>query len=138
MSSLPPYNPAPGRRLVWLLNRDGVAHALLACGPELESAATGWVDDEARRDDLAAQVSGAAWRLLPADAAELEGVAREIRGAAGSSIAVAAEAILHPLLCVLLDLPADRARFRFIPGKVTTAQLLDDRAVIRHLNQGAI
>ena len=55
---------------------------------------------------------------------------------AGAEPVGAAPGLLDRLLRDLIDLPPGRASFRFIPGLATTVQVLPDRAVLRHLNQG--
>ncbi|HEV3233671.1 MAG TPA: hypothetical protein VG329_03890 [Candidatus Dormibacteraeota bacterium] len=139
MSSLPPYNPPRSQRIAWLLHQDGAAEAIAAAGPDLGGVAAAWSERTADRDRLSALVDApifdnVEWHpLAPGSEAA---VAVAIRDTAGSTLVIAGSQALDALLRELVDLPPGRARLRFIPGLATTVQVLPDRAVLRHLNQG--
>lgn len=135
MSSLPPYNPPRTRRLAWLLNSDGVADAVAAAGSDLGDIGAAWVEGPGIGDTVSQLVSCPVWHRI--DGAETASdVAAAVRAVDGSVMVVAGERFLQAFLVELLELTPGGARFRFIAGATTTVQLLHDRAVLRHLNQG--
>jgi hypothetical protein len=141
VSSLPPYNPLRTSRLVWLVHPGGADATLHACAEGMGGLAASWVEAEDARERLSRIVTSDAWHLIAtgADAAgnDAAGVAVAIRNSQGSTLLVAGPPLLEAVLRDLLELPAGSARLRFIPGSATTVQVLPDRAVLRHLNQGA-
>ncbi|MDP9324904.1 MAG: hypothetical protein M3O87_00005, partial [Candidatus Dormibacteraeota bacterium] len=98
-----------------------------------------WSERPADRERLSALVDAAIfdnveWYALdPGGEAEVAAASRET---AGSTLVIAGAPVLDALLCRLVELPPGRAGLRFIPGLATTVQVLSDRAVLRHLNQG--
>jgi hypothetical protein len=112
MSSLPPYNPPPSKRRLWLLNSEGSA---------------------AERERLLAS-TGARQVIEVGDG---EGLLDRVRTIATEAAVVAPEAVLEGLLLELVGGRPGAARIRFLPGCLTQVQILEGRAVVRHLNVGA-
>jgi hypothetical protein len=135
VSSLPPYNPPHSQRIAWLLHQDGAGAGIVAAGATMRDLTAAWIVREEDRERLGGAVTADAWfRVDPGGAVAV--IADEIRAIRGSALVVADPKTLDRLLRDLIELPPTRASFRFIPGLATTVQLLPDRAVLRHLNQG--
>jgi hypothetical protein len=111
MSSLPPYNPAPSERVVWLLN-----------------SATPTAD----RERLVTTIAEAE----RVDGDDVEDLREKVRSSAGDVLVTASEETLEELVIGLIGGRPGRARLRFFPGTVSQVQMLPNRAVIRHLNPG--
>jgi hypothetical protein len=111
MSSMPPYNPAPSVRRVWLLNSD---------------------TSSAEQERLLGRVADAE-RLDVADPDELR---ERVRSGAGDMLVTAPEGALEALVLGLIGGTPGMARLRFLPGTLSQVQMLPDRAVVRHLNPG--
>jgi hypothetical protein len=112
MSSLPPYNPAPSERRLWLLNSEGPAaerERLLA---------------STHVEQVVVVVSG-------------KGLLDRVRASDVDVAVVAPESVLEELVLELVSGRRGAARLRFLPGYLTQVQMLDGRAVVRHLNLGA-
>ncbi len=136
MSSLPPYNPPDTPRIAWLLHQDGAGAAIAAAGATMRDLAAVWIEREQDRDRLRGVVTAGAWFRVDPDGAGVAAIADQIRAVHGSALVVADPKTLDRLLRDLIELRAARASFRFLPGLATTVQVLPDRAVLRHLNQG--
>jgi hypothetical protein len=134
MSSLPPYNPPRSQRISWLLHQDGAGDAIAWAGPNIGDLGAAWVEREQDRDAVAALVDAESWDTV--DPGALPELVATIRRTRSSTLVVAGPATLDVILRELVELPPGRARLRFIPGLATTVQVLPDRAVLRHLNQG--
>ncbi len=111
MSSLPPYNPAPSERRVWLLN-----------------SATSIAD----RDRLLSAIREA--ECIESD--DLDKLREKVRSGEGDLLAMASEEVLEALVLGLVGGKPGMARLRFLPGTLSQVQVLPDRAVVRHLNPG--
>jgi hypothetical protein len=111
MSSLPPYNPPPSERRLWLLNSEGSA---------------------AERQGLLAS-TGVSQVLVVVSG---EGLIDRLRSMAVDVAVVAPESVLDGLVRELVGGRPGTARLRFLPGCLTQVQMLEDRAVVRHLNLG--
>lgn len=120
MSSLPPFNPTGEDRLVWMLHIEGAA-GLLATST-LPGLGRCWLD-RAVSVEVEAAVAGA--------------ITASVRAGDGNALLVARPALLEGVLRTLLELPPGHGTLVFIPGALTTVQLLRRRAMLRHLNQGA-
>jgi hypothetical protein len=112
MSSLPPYNPGPSERRLWLLNSEGSA---------------------AEREQLLASTGASEVLVVVGE----EGLLERVRSMAGDVAVVAPEAVLEALLMELVGGRQGAARLRFLPGRLSQVQMLEGRAVLRHLNLGA-
>jgi hypothetical protein len=112
MSSLPPYNPPPTRRRLWLLSSVGSA---------------------AQREPLLA--STGVTEVI--ETGEAEGLIDRVRRLETDVVVVAPEAVLEGLILELVGGRQGTARVRFLPRCLTQVQMLDDQAVVRHLNIGA-
>lgn len=112
MSSLPPYNPSPSERRVWLLNSEGPA---------------------AERERLLVS-TGVSEVMVVVGA---EGLLDRVRSITTDTAVVAPAAVLEGLVLELVGGRPGAARLRFLPGYLTQVQLLEGRAVLRHLNLGA-
>jgi hypothetical protein len=134
VSSLPPYNPPRSQRIAWLLHQDGAVDAIAKAGATMGDLGVAWVERAGDRDHVSALTEAARWEVVHRDG--VPEVAETIRRTPSSTLVVAGPAILEALLRDLIELPPARARLRFIPGLATTVQVLPDRAVLRHLNQG--
>jgi 2-keto-3-deoxy-galactonokinase len=111
VSSLPPYNPPPAERRVWLLNSATPAAA---------------------RERLLGAVQGT--ERVESD--DLEHLREKIRSAADDLLVAAPEEALEALVLGLIGGRQGMARMRFPPGTLSEVQMLSDRAVVRHLNPG--
>ena len=109
---MPPYNPAPSERRLWLLSSDTPAE-----DQERLTASTG---------------ISAVMRL--SDGA---GLVERVRALQEDAVLVAPPAVLAALVLELVGGRAGTARLRFVPGALSQMQMLSDRAVLRHLNLGA-
>jgi hypothetical protein len=112
MSSLPPYNPSPSERRLWLLNSEGAA---------------------AERERLLAS-TGVTQVLVVVGA---QGLLERVRSTAADIAVVAPEVVLEGLVLAMVGGRPGAARLRFLPGYLTQVQLVEGRAVLRHLNLGA-
>ena len=111
MSSLPPYNPPPSERRVWLLNSATPAVA---------------------RERLLSPIEGT--ERVESD--DLEHLREKVRSAADDLLVAAPEVALEALVLGLVGGGQGMARMRFPPGTLSEVQMLSDRAVVRHLNPG--
>lgn len=114
MSALPPYNPPPTDRSLWLVNSETPADDLQRL---LDSAGAGEGAERVATDDLA----------------ELR---RILEAGDGDLVMVAPEETLQAVVLALIGGKPGMARLRFLPGAVSQVQVLSGRAVVRHLNLG--
>lgn len=126
MSSLPPYNPVPGARVVWLLAADALADVPpgLRDAPSFDRVV---IAGEDLRPALAA-LSGVEAEVVP-DPAEVH------PGDRGMLVA-GPQDYVEAVLRALLGMPNGTARFRVLPGQPCSVQVLPDRAILTHLNPG--
>jgi hypothetical protein len=136
VSSLPLSNPRRTQRIAWLLHQDGADVAVAVAGADIGDLETCWVERESDRHGLDGAVRSLTWRVIEGSAGSVAAIAEAIRAAGASTLVAAGPQTLDGVLRDLVDLPSGTGRFRFIPGVPTTVQVLPDRAVLRHLNQG--
>jgi len=111
MSSLPPYNPAPSERRIWLLNN-------------------------ATPEDARAPLLGSLRDVDRIDSEDLNALCDEVEAARRDVLVIAPEAVLEGLVLGLVGGRTGMARLRFLPNVLSQVQVLPDRAVVRHLNPG--
>jgi hypothetical protein len=114
VSALPPYNPPPSDRRLWLVNSETPA-------AELE----GLLDSAGGADRVE--------RIAGGDPAELH---RMLEAGDGDLVMVAPEETLQSVVLALIGGQPGMARLRFLPGTVSQVQFLSGRPVVRHLNLG--
>lgn len=112
MSSMPPYNPAPSERRLWLLSSETPA-------------------GDRERLTVSTGISAV---LQVSDGT---GLVERVRALQEDVVLVAPPAVLEMLVLELVRGGAGRARLRFVPGALSQVQMLSDRTVLRHLNLGA-
>ena len=130
MSALPPYNPEAADSRVFMLPAGGAEDAIPGLMAGLGGVRACYADSEGLTLALA-QLFGPQVRaglLPPGGAIVPEGD--------GDVLVVAAPDRLEAILRGLLKAPPGTAGFRFVPGALTEVQLIDGRALVRHLNQG--
>jgi hypothetical protein len=111
MSSLPPSNPSPSERRIWLLNSATPA---------------------ATRERLLSTIR----EVERIDSDGLEDLCERVRSGAGDLLVTASEEALEALVLGLIGGRPGLARLRFLPGTLSQVQMLPERAVVRHLNPG--
>jgi hypothetical protein len=111
VSSLPPYNPAPSERRIWLLN-------------------------SASSNDARAPLLGSLRDVERIDSEDLDALRREVESGKRDVLLIAPETVLVALVLGLVGGRPGMARLRFLPDVLSQVQILPDRAVVRHLNPG--
>jgi hypothetical protein len=127
MSSLPPYNPGLGGRVVWLLAADSAAEL-----PTGLPGAPGFAQVVAADDTLRAALG----ELCGDEAIDVVSDPTGITTPHGSMLVAGPQDYVEAVLRGLMGMPKAIARFVILPGQPTVVQLLDDRAVLQHLNPG--
>jgi hypothetical protein len=135
MSSLPPFNPTDDDLVVWLLHHQD-AHRVLAAAA-LPGLGGCWLDAAASPEVEAVVAPAVVHREPGATPEALAGaITAWVRGGRGNAVLVAAPEVLDGTLRSLLQLPPGHGELVFLPGALSSVQLLRRRAMLRHLNQG--
>ena len=127
MSSLPPYNPGPGDRVVWLLAADspGELPPDLPGAPPFGRVVTA---DANLRTALGGFSAGADVEVVPDPGA--------LQPPEAAMLVAGPQAYVESVLRLVMAIPEGTARFVLLPGQPTVVQLLPDRAVLLRLNPG--
>lgn len=126
MSSLPPYNPPPGRREAWLLAASAPSDlpAGLDGAPQFD------------RVVVADAALAPALRALGGPEAEVIADASGVVPGDGALLVAAPQPYVEAVLRALMGMPSASARLVILPGRPTVVQLLPDRGLLLRLNPG--